>query len=117
MFKLKPGQFVYRQGVTASPNLYFIFYGSFACHTEETGAFGAVMCIGHTLGEEVLFSSDKNRGVRRTESVLSEDHSCVLQINVKSYALMRMQKHIGAGGSNFLKDYQSLNYILESHYL
>jgi hypothetical protein len=41
----------------------------------------------------------------------------VLQINVKTLALMRMQKHISAGGGTFVKDYQTLNFILESHYL
>lgn len=30
---------------------------------------------------------------------------------------MKMQKHVGAGGSSLLKDYQTLNFILESHYL
>ena len=30
---------------------------------------------------------------------------------------MRMSKHVGAGGNNLVKDYQTLNFILESHYL
>jgi hypothetical protein len=48
------------------------------------------MAVGHTLGEEILFSQDKDKGVIRTESVVSSDESCVLQINVKTLALMRM---------------------------
>lgn len=69
---------MYRQSVAAAPNLYFIMYGSLICHTAKNGQFGSIMCIGHTLGEESLFSSDKGQGIRRTESVISSDNACVL---------------------------------------
>jgi len=55
LFKLKPGQFIYRQGIVSAPNLYFIMYGSFTCQNSDVGGFGSIMCIGHTLGEEILF--------------------------------------------------------------
>ena len=116
MFRLKPGQYVYRQGISASPKLYFIMYGSLVLHTAKHGQFGSIMCIGHTLGEESLFSLNKGQTIKRTESLISSDNSCVLQIDLDTYAMMRMQKHTGAGGNNIIKDYQTLNYILESHY-
>ena len=72
------------------------------------------MCIGHTLGEEILFGAP---GLRRTESVVAMDHSCVLQVNVKTFGYMRMQKHVVAGGGTLFKDYATLLYILESHYI
>lgn len=31
IFKLKPGEFIYRQGATAATNIYFILYGGFVC--------------------------------------------------------------------------------------
>lgn len=84
IFKLKPGEFIYRQGATAATNIYFILYGGFVCKTSEAGTFGSIMCVGHTLGEEVIFGFEAHNGVRRTESVSSTDSSCVLQINVKA---------------------------------
>ena len=37
MFKLKAGQYVYRQGIAAAPNLYFIVYGNYMCYTARSG--------------------------------------------------------------------------------
>jgi hypothetical protein len=69
IFKLKAGQSIYREGAAAAPNIYFILYGSFSCQAREGGSFGSIMCVGHTLGEEIMFSHDAH--VRRTESVVS----------------------------------------------
>ncbi len=46
------------------------------------------MCVGHTLGEEVILGFEAHNGVRRTESVSSTDSSCVI-----------------------------LNYVLQSHFI
>ena len=60
-------------------NVYFILYGSFSFETEETGKFGSLMCVGHTLGEEIVFATDTSLiSLRRTESVVSDAVSCVL---------------------------------------
>ena len=75
------------------------------------------MAVGHTLGEEVLYSPDRKRGMVRTESVFSQDNSCVLQISLKTFTMMRSQKQLGASSKSLLKDYHTLNFILESHYL
>ena len=72
------------------------------------------MCVGHTLGEEILFSTGAQ--VRRTESVVSQSSSCVMQINLKILQLMSIKRHIGAGGANMSQDYSLLSHILESHY-
>jgi hypothetical protein len=56
MFKLEPKQFIYREGAPAAQNLYFILYGNFICYSQSRGHFGAIMAIGHTLGEEILYS-------------------------------------------------------------
>lgn len=44
------------------------------------------MCVGHTLGEETLF----DQAVTRSESVVAVDDACVLQLNLKTFTLMRM---------------------------
>lgn len=72
------------------------------------------MCVGHTIGEEILFSSSAQ--VRRTESVVSQSPSCVMQINLKILQLMSVQRHISAGGANMSQDYSLLSHILKSHY-
>ena len=45
------------------------------------------MCIGHTLGEEILFGhgAGENNTIRRSESAHANAHSCVLQLNVKDF--------------------------------
>ena len=82
MYKLRAGQFIYREGVRATPNIYLIMYGQFQCQrgTDESGLFGALMCIGHTLGEEVIFGPKKkvSQARERTESVVARVPSCVL---------------------------------------
>ena len=112
IFKLQPGQFIYKEQSQAAPNLYFILYGAFQCKSQYTGSFGSIMCVGHTLGEESLF----NQVETRIESVVAIEESCVLQLNLKTFLLMRMQRHVGAGGGNLSKDFQQLMYILESHF-
>lgn len=47
------------------------------------------MCIGHTMGEESLFKQDQGQLIKRTESVVSKDYSCVLQLSVKTYESMK----------------------------
>ena len=103
-------------------------YGSFICLTNKSGKFGSIMCIGHTLGEEIL-SSDSTVNyphierpndqplsyVKRSESVVSNDYSCVLQLNINHFNVMRIQRHIVAGGGDMLNDFAVLMYIFESH--
>ena len=31
LFKVKAGQYIYKQGMPVAPNLYFILFGSFVC--------------------------------------------------------------------------------------
>lgn len=77
------------------------------------------MCIGHTLGEEILFGhgAGENNTIRRSESAHANAHSCVLQLNVKDFNLMRVERHLNGGAGNMLKDYAVLMYILESHFV
>ena len=58
LFKLSPGQFIYHESQPVASYLYFIIHGSFIFESKETGNFGSIMCIGHTLGEEVLFGEE-----------------------------------------------------------
>ncbi len=51
--------------------MYVIIYGNFICELEEQ--FGALMTVGHTLGEEILF------GVKtRIETVKAVEEACVM---------------------------------------
>jgi hypothetical protein len=66
LYKLKPGQYIYRENLPVGPNIYFIMYGQLICHSVDGGYFGSIMCVGHTLGEEVLLGP---AGSNRSESV------------------------------------------------
>lgn len=60
LFKLKPGQTVYKESQPARANLYFVLYGQVeATSVKLKGArLGEVMGIGWILGEEILYSED-----------------------------------------------------------
>ena len=118
MYKLKPGQFIYREGIIAAKNIYVIMYGSFQCQTKAVGIFGSMMCIGHTLGEEIIFSKKKKPDYApptRTESVSAKSFSCVLQIPLRAFQDLRLLRE-RTGGAN-AKDFIILKYILENHYV
>ena len=53
-----------------------------ASATEEE-FFGAVMCVGHTLGEEIIFERKKSGQKVRMESVVARTASCVLQVSTR----------------------------------
>ncbi len=42
------------------------------CSTTEAGEFGSTMCIGHTLGEEIIYSANEEGDVFRSESITSD---------------------------------------------
>ena len=84
------------------------------CHSREVGYFGSVMCVGHTLGEEILLGSPS---AYRQESIQSKDASCVLQVNIKTLSHLRKQRHLQNGGTSLFEDYAKLLTILESHYI
>ena len=71
------------------------------------------MCVGHTLGEEILLGQNS----QRTESVQSKDHSCVLQVSVKLLAHLKKQRQVGGGGTSLFEDYATLLVILEGHFV
>lgn len=104
-------------------------YGSFICQTNKNGKFGSIMCIGHTLGEEILSSdatenyphinsnndNHPSNSIKRSESVISNDYCCILRLNINHFNVMRIQRHIVAGGGDMLNDFAVLMYIFESH--
>ena len=69
------------------------------------------MCIGHTLGEEILFQKQKYR----TETVSAVTECCVLQVDIVNFRLMGVEKHVGAGGSSLVDDYNQLMQVLQTH--
>ena len=73
-----------------------------------------MMCVGHTLGEEILFGPP---GEVRTESVIAKDSACVLQVNVHTFAKLKTERLAGASKETLHKDYLVLLYILENHYI
>ncbi len=77
IFKMQPGQFIYRQDAEVTPNIFFILFGSFACSKQQIGDFGSIMCVGHTFGEEILFCGEKDY-LKRKESIVCKDQACVL---------------------------------------
>lgn len=80
IYKLKQGQFIYRESIAAAQNIYIIMYGQFESQSTVSGPFGPAMCVGHTLGEEVIFNRDQGKDGKlfRTESVIAKVPSCVL---------------------------------------
>ena len=76
-------------------------YGQFQCVTSDGGVFGQKLCIGHTLGEEVLFRKPITKGGKklRSESVIAKAPSCVLQISTRSYKqLLRLKDRTQPNG-------------------
>ena len=114
LYKLRAGQYIYRETLKPAPNLYFIMYGQFQCMKTRKGPFGALMCVGHTLGEEILFGQ---RGQVRQESVYAKENSCVLQTHVQILQHLKNERLAGASKETLNKDYLVLLYILENHFL
>ena len=65
---------LYVKGQRVKPYIYIVPYGAFTCETKNGRRFGDLMCVGHTLGEESLFSTQK----QRSETVSTCAQSCVL---------------------------------------
>ena len=59
-----------------TPYLYMIIFGKFEALASKATITGPSMCIGHTIGEEVIFEKDSKKV--HTESVISMASSCVL---------------------------------------
>ena len=72
------------------------------------------MCVGHTLGEEILFGKP---GHVRQESVYAKENSCVLQTHVNIFQHLKSERAAGASKDTLHKDYLVLLYILGNHYL
>ena len=80
------------------------------------------MCIGHTLGEEIIFrqKQDKSKTIVagvRTESVTAKVPSCVLQISMRIFLQLRRLKDRSQIDGTALKDFVILKYILDNHYV
>ena len=118
MYKLKSGQFIYREGVAAAAHIYIIMYGQFQCHSTTCESFGALMCVGHTLGEEVIFDKKAiGKGAKpRSESVLAKVPSCVLQISMRTFLQLRRLPDRTQPDGTAQKDFAILKYILENHF-
>ena len=72
------------------------------------------MCVGHTLGEEVIFGQGKK--LVRTESVVAKMPSCVLQVRKDIFLKIRRVKDRNAVSGVASKDFGILHYILENHF-
>ena len=70
LLKLTPGQHIYHQYQPTTYSLYLIVHGSFIFTTQQAGNFGSIMCIGHTLGEEIMFQNEHSI---RSESAIAND--------------------------------------------
>ena len=79
------------------------------------------MCIGHTLGEEIIFrqKQDKSKTIAgvRTESVAAKVPSCVLQISMRIFLQLRRLKDRSSIDGTAFKDFVILKYILDNHYV
>lgn len=88
-------------------------FGQFEAVANKSGSFGPRMCVGHTLGEEVMFGRGKQF---RTESVVAKVPSCVLQIRKDIFLKIRRLKDRTAVKGVAMKDYSILHYVLSNHY-
>ena len=85
------------------------------------------MCIGHTLGEEIIFrkqdkavkaiASNKNTNHARTESVIAKTPSCVLQVSTRNFMQLRRLKDRTQIDGTAFKDFVILKYILDNHFV
>ena len=111
---LKKGQTLYQQGFN-DRYLYVILFGKLRLSQAENDApIGQPLNIGWTVGEEILFKSDrKANGGQRTERCRSLCESCVLGIEKRSLAQIKRTLVERGQAEEFVK----LEVVLRGNYL
>ena len=94
-------------------NVYFVLYGEFDYQSGEAN-FGDPVCLGWTIGEEILFS--KASPVKRAETVRATCESCLLQLKVDDFESLSKPSKMKAGGASFKADYDILMSFLVQNY-
>lgn len=116
LFKLKPGQNVYKEYQPAKAHFYFVLYGQLQFKNTKCGQFGEQIGLGWTIGEEILYGEDDQKEILRLENCTSMNQSCLLQCSVDDLVCMSTQKHVTAGGGNLEQDYKVLLSFLEKNF-
>ncbi|CDW77034.1 UNKNOWN [Stylonychia lemnae] len=114
LFKLRPNQGAYKEGLKAMKNIYFVLYGQFNLRSTKRGIIGESIALGQTLGEEIIFQ--ETQPVVRKESCISDEDAGLLQMNVDDLHAMNNYRQKKGGGISMIKDYQVLLDILEQNY-
>ena len=111
---LNKGQVLYEQGYN-DRYLYVILFGKLRLSQHETDMpIGSPLNIGWTVGEEILFKSDrKANGGHRTERCRSLSESCVLGIEKRSLAQIKRTLVEKGQAEEFVK----LEVVLRGNYL
>lgn len=111
---LNKGQVLYEQGYN-DRYLYVILFGKLRLSQHETDQpIGSPLNIGWTVGEEILFKSDrKANGGNRTERCRSLCESCVLGIEKRSLAQIKRTLVEKGQAEEFVK----LEVVLRGNYL
>ena len=100
LFKVKPGQNVYKEFQSARANIYFVLYGQMELKNSKVGRFGEIIGLGWTVGEEILYGDENQDKIVRLENCVSIGHSCLLQSSVEDLVCMATPKPVVAGGGN-----------------
>ena len=100
LFKVKPGQCIYKEYQPAKAHIYFVLYGQMDFRNSKVGKFGEIIGLGWTVGEEILYGEEDDKEILRLENCCSIGHSCLLQCSVDDLVCMSTQKHVTAGGGN-----------------
>lgn len=78
LFKVKPGQSVYKEYQPAKAHVYFILYGQMDFKNTKVGKFGEIIGLGWTIGEEILYGDDDDKDILRLENCTSIGNACLL---------------------------------------
>jgi hypothetical protein len=88
LFKVKPGQCIYKEYQPAKAHIYFVLFGQMDFKNTKVGKFGEIIGLGWTIGEEILYGEDDDKEILRLENCTSVGHSCLLQCSVDDLVCM-----------------------------
>jgi len=115
IFTIEQGKYIYQKKRPCKNNIYFVLSGEVEYVRAGDGErFGERVCLGFTIGEEVLF--EKPALKNRIESVVATTNVCLLQIDANDFMNMAKRPSDGGGSTAYREDKKMLMDLLTQFY-